>query len=381
MRPQWRRPVLPASLAVALLAGVAAAQQPYYPPPGRWERRAPQAVGMDSTRLAQAVAFALASEIRIATDLRLYLESRFVADPYGELLGPMKDRGAANGLVIRHGYVVAQWGDIERVDMTFSVSKSYLSAVAGLAFDRGLIRDPHDRVGDYVDDGGFDGPHNGPITWHMLLNQTNEWEGTLWDKPDVADRRRGRDRTLSPPGTFWEYNDVRVNRTALALLRVWREPLAEVLRREIMHPVGASDTWEWHGYRNSWVEVDGRRMQSVSGGGHWGGGVWASTLDHARFGLLFLRRGVWAGSRILSERWIAAMTTPTDIAPDYGYMWWLNTGRRMYPHAPASAFFARGGGGNIIWVDPEHDLVAVMRWMDAGAIDGFIERVLAAVRG
>jgi CubicO group peptidase (beta-lactamase class C family) len=116
---------------------------------------------------------------------------------------------------------------------------------------------------------------------YMLLNQTSEWEGVMWGKPDVADRRRGYNRSLEEPGTFWEYNDVRVNRLALSLLRVWNKPLPQVLKEEIMDPIGASDTWVWHGYRNSYVQLHGRAVQSVSGGSHWGGGLWASTRDRA----------------------------------------------------------------------------------------------------
>ena len=100
-----------------------------------------------------------------------------------------------------------------------------------------------------------------------------------WDKPDWADRPpRGRTpeelkaRELREPGTRFKYNDVRVNRLSLALLRVFKRPLPEVLREHVMDPIGASPTWRWHGYENSWVLLDGQRMQSVSGGGHWGGG-------------------------------------------------------------------------------------------------------------
>ncbi len=88
---------------------------------------------------------------------------------------------------------------------------------------------------------------------------------------------------------------------AIALLEVFREPLPQVLAREIMDPIGASDTWRWHGYENSWVTIDGERMQSVSGGGHFGGGMFVNTRDHARFGLLMLNRGVWDGKRLLHD--------------------------------------------------------------------------------
>ncbi len=147
-----------------------------------------------------------------------------------------------------------------------------------------------------------------------------------------------------------------------------------------MDPIGASHTWEWHGYENSYVEIDGRRMQSVSGGGHWGGGVWINTFDHARFGYLHLRRGHWGDRQIVSEDWVATATSPSAINDGYGCLWWLNTGTPRYPSAPASSFLALGWGSNIIWVDPEHDIVAVVRWIDGGAVDGFMRRVISAVR-
>ena len=281
--------------------------------------------------------------------------------------------------MVRHGYIVAEWGDTKRVDVTYSVTKSFLSTTVGLAVADGLIRSVDDAVRDYVDDGGFDSPHNAQITWRHLLQQTNEWEGELFGKPDVADRRRGRDRQLETPGTFWEYNDVRVNRTALSALRVWGRALPDVLWERVMEPIGATDTWEWHGYHNSDVEVEGRMIKSVSGGGHWGGGMWISARDQARYGYLYLRQGRWGDEQLLPEDWIAATTTPTDIRPNYGYMWWLNTDRQQWPSAPASSFAALGGGSNVVWVDPDHDLVVVIRWILGSAVDGMLQRVLASV--
>ncbi|MCK7539721.1 MAG: serine hydrolase [Marinilabiliales bacterium] len=118
------------------------------------------------------------------------------------------------------------------------------------------------------------------ITWEHLLNQSSDWSGTLFGVPDWADRppRTGtpddwQRRELLEPGTAYEYNDVRVNLLAYSLLQVYRKPLPVILKERIMDPIGASTTWRWNGYDNSWVTIDGQMIQSVSGGAHFGGGT------------------------------------------------------------------------------------------------------------
>lgn len=364
-----------------------------YVPGQQWAQRPAHAVGMDAGALAAAAAYTETHETPWPRDVEQGLRTTLLANEgeHGAIIGPMRPRGGVSGLILRHGYIVHEWGDTARADMTFSVSKSFVATMAGLALDRGLLTDLDAPVRALVDDGGFDGPHNGAITWRHLLQQTSEWEGTLFGKPDQVDRNRtvggdtqavakGSARELRVPGTYWEYNDVRVNRASLALLRVLRRPLPELLRGAIMQPLDASDSWEWHGYTGSWVDIDGQQVQSVSGGGHWGGGMFISTRDLARFGLLHLRRGNWNGRQLLSERWIDIATTPCTVKPEYGCMWWLNTGRGQAPSAPASSFFALGAGSNALWIDPEHDIIAVVRWLAPGALDGFVARVLAGVR-
>jgi len=359
------------------------AGSPYVPGAGdAWEARAPEAMGMNAALLQEAVDYTLAHETTdIPDDPGVYLRDRFEGLPYQEIVGPTAKRGGVNGVILKGGYIVAEWGDTDREDMTFSVTKSYLSTVAALAYDEGLIRDLQDPIGEYVTDGTFASEHNAPITWHQLLQQRSEWEGTLWDKPDIADRRRGIDREIQTPGTFWEYNDVRVNLMAYSLLHVFRRPLPEVLKERIRDPIGAPAEWEWHGYETSWTEIDDERMQSVSGGGHWGGGFIIDTRDHARFGLLALRDGMWGDERLVSSDWFTRATTPTEIQPNYGYMWWLNTGQEQFSAAPASVFYANGAGStNIIYIDREHDLVTVTRWLDGPEhVNEFIRLVLASI--
>ena len=351
---------------------------------------------MDADRLAEAIAFSVAHETDWPHSLYLadgrFIGNAYVEDkpPYDQVLGPVRPRGGVNGVILRHGRIVAEWGDTTRADMTFSAAKSYLGIVALLALEDGLIRAVDDPVRDYALDEGFASPHNSAITWRHLLQQTSEWQGTLWDRPDSVDHnrqagpehdnaRKGTPRCLEPPGTRWEYNDVRVNRLSYLLMQVFRRPLPEVLRARIMDPIGASDGWEWRGYRNSSVEIDGRMMESVSGGGHWGGGLFISTRDHARVGYLIHRHGQWAGRRLLAEASVRALAEPCAVNPLYGYLWWLNTGRRLFPAAPESSIFALGGGQHVLWLDAEHDIVMVVRWVARAHCDALIGKVLQSL--
>ena len=381
---------------------------PYVPPAGAWERRSPLAMGMDSVKLADAIAYAVEKESKTPRDLELNHYQTFGREPFGAAIGPLAPRGGATGVIVRKGYVVATWGDPTAVEIVNSVTKSFLSTVVGLAFDAGRIRSVDDTVSQvmppilraYPNSTGlgadwpgdakwlrpFDSPHNKRLTWDHLLRQVSDWEGTLWGKPEWADRPAQQVNTWTTrprvePGSAYEYNDTRVNVLALAALQVWRQPLPDILRDKIMEPIGASNTWRWYGYDNSWIVLDGKLVQSVSGGGHWGGGMMINAWDMARFGLLTQRRGVWGGKQLLSEAWVTKALTPTPAQPTYGYMnWFLNTDRKYVPAAPPQAFVHVGAGNNIIYVDPVNDVVAVVRWIDSNAsVNGFVERLLAAL--
>ena len=349
--------------------------------------------GFSPSRLAEAVAFAADHEIDWSRNIDDQLgKGEFEPPPWNEVLGPTTPRGGPAGVILRRGRVAAAWGDVMRADMTFSVAKSYLAVLAGLALQDGLIGDVHEPVAKTALDDQFTSAQNRDITWLHLLQQTSEWEGTLWDKPDLIDRhrqlgadadnsRKGQHRELSQPGGFWEYNDVRVNRLSLSLLQLFRRPLDKVLAERIMRPIGASTDWSWNAYRNASFVIDGVALPSVPGGSHWGGGLWIGARDQARLGQLILQRGAWEGQQLLAESWVEAMLTPCAINPEYGYLWWLNTDRARYPAASAKAAAAVGAGGNTILVDPEHDMVLVARWLDGAALDPLIARTIAAIDG
>jgi len=384
-----------AALGVGLAGAfgtAAAAEAPYFPPRGEWAHRRPEDFGLDGGRLQEAIDFAVAHQNTHTRDLALDLQQTLKdREPGFRLLGPTKPRGGMTGLIISHGYVVAEWGAPDRVDMTFSATKTFVTTVVGVAWQKGLIRSLNDRVRDYLPtDELFAGEHNSRITWDHLLRQSSNWIGTLWSVPDSAGQPAGyAGQPLFAPGAVFDYNDVRVNLLALAALNVFRRPLPQILREEVMDPIGASNRWRWYGYDNSWVVLDGERMQSVSGGGHYGGGMWIDAWDMARFAYLFLRHGQWAGRRVISEKWIELARTPGPANPGYGFAnWYLNTGRKpvigfggvncFLPSAPASSVVFHGNGANIFYIDWEHDLVVIVRWIQDPALDGFIGRVLRA---
>jgi CubicO group peptidase (beta-lactamase class C family) len=365
-----------------------------FPNQGVWNDSPATENGFDNDALDMAAEFAKQAETSWPHDLSSGLNADPASNeppPWNEVLGPTQDRGGPSGMIVRHGHCVKRWGDTTRADMTYSCAKSYLAILAGIALRDGLIKSLDDRVADSSLDDGFESEQNRDITWRHFLNQTSEWQGTLWGKADLIDRNRqvgvgadnthkGTHRELQRPGSFYEYNDVRVNRFSLALLHIFREPLPEVLKREVMDPIGASDTWQWQGYGNSTVVIDGKHMTSVPGGAHWGGGIFISSEDHARFGLMILNDGCWNGQRILPETYVKALHTPSPIFANYGFLWWLNSNHKQYANAPESSFFAVGAGTNVIWIDPGLDLVCVARWISQPKINDWIATVLDAIR-
>ncbi len=357
-----------------------------YYPSDEWERRSANALKLDQELLDSAVSIASQNENSVSRYLRIAIIEAFAREPNFEILGDTKERGGPAGLIIKDGYIVAEWGDISRVDMTFSVAKSYLSTVAGLALDYDLIHDLDDKVSEYVWDGTFDGVHNQKISWHHLLTQSSDWYGQQFGLYDWADRppREGgvddwRARELHEPGTHYKYNDVRVNVLAYALLQVWRKSLPRVLKEKIMDPIGASTTWRWLGYHNSYVNVDGLQVQSVSGGGHFGGGIFINSLDHARFGLLFLRNGKWKDQQLISEEWVESVQKSSEAKSDYGYLWWNNS-QESWEGVSKTVYYAAGFGGNYIIIEEENDLVVVTRWIDNSKIDDVMRLVQKSVK-
>jgi CubicO group peptidase (beta-lactamase class C family) len=316
--------------------------------------------------------------------------------PYNRLRGPVHARGPQSGVVVRRGAELAAWGEPERADLTFSVAKSYLALLAGVAQGDGLLPDEDEPVAKRLPGIGFDdNAHNRAVTWAQLLTQTSEWEGTSFGLPDTVDRWRkvaqdprpaagpkGGARPLQAPGSYWEYNDVRINQLALALLHLFGRALPEVFLERLLRPLGGGAGFAWRGYDDAWVDLPGgARVQTVPGGTHWGGGVSICARDQACIGRLVLDGGTAPDGRQLVPRaWIDKMRAPSPIAPFYGRLLWLNRDGRAFPGASTDAVFMVGAGGHTTWIDPGLDAVVVLRWLDPAYASLAIARFAAALK-
>jgi len=293
------------------------------------------------------------------------------------------------GVLFRHGDLIAQWGDVHRSDLTFSVAKTYLALLAGLAFDDGLLPDVHEPVIERCPGIGFEGEHNARITWHHLLQQTSEWEGTCLGIPEQgrplplgqSSARRGRGEEGRSAAVGRAGVTLRIQRRAhqsvvAGAAAPMAAPLPEVFGERILAPTQCMDPFQWEGYDQGWTDVGGKRMLSVPGGSHWGGGVSISAMDQARIGLMLMQQGRFEGRDVLSSQWIARMQQPCEVAPFYGYLVWLNQTGQLFPAAPRSSWFAIGAGSSLTWIDAELKVVCVLRWIDSAKANDCIARVM-----
>jgi len=190
--------LIPAAVVVGQKQKARTTAEIYYPTNAAWAQKSAAEAGMDAAKLQEAISFSISHETKNPRDMAQSHYQTFGKEPFGYGIGPFKERGDVTGMVIRHGYRIAEWGDPDRVDMTHSVTKSFLSTVIGLAVDRGMIASVNDTVWKYVPPilaydpipdmnksnqlshsqfiTPFESKHNRKITWDHLLRQVSDWE-------------------------------------------------------------------------------------------------------------------------------------------------------------------------------------------------------------
>jgi len=123
--------VLAAMLALPMAAQ--AQSQGAYVPGADWQRKTPAEAGFNPQLLKEAIDFSIANEVKNPRDLKLNHYRTFGREPFGDAIGPIKNRGDLTGVIVHKGIIVAEWGEPQRIDMTHSVTKSLLSSVVGTA--------------------------------------------------------------------------------------------------------------------------------------------------------------------------------------------------------------------------------------------------------
>lgn len=260
-------------------------------------------------------------------------------------------------MVIQHGAIAAEWGDTTKRTELASVRKSFLSALIGIAVAEHKIALDSTMAQLNIDD-------NAPsltaiektATVRMLLQaRSGIYHPALYETAAMAAKRPARGS--HPPGTFWYYNNWDFNALGTIYERSTGLGIYDALDQQIARPIGMQD------YRPS----DGTYFTGPDSI-HRAYPIRMSARDLARFALLFLHNGNWAGRQVVPAAWVKESTTPYSAAGNgrgYAYLWWTGSGPEPAADPdvtfPADSFFALGAGGQYAIVIPSRDMVVVVR--------------------
>ena len=246
---------------------------------------------------------------------------------------------------------------------SFSVAKSFLSTLIGIAIDEGLIGGVTDPVTQYLPELSERDPRFERITLRHLLTMSSgiRYEEQSLPLPwgDDVDTYYGTDlrdlglsatQIVRPPGQEWLYNNYNPLLLGLVLERATGTSVSDYMATKLWQPLGAEADATWS------LDSEGSGFEKMESG------LNATPVDYARLGELFLHAGEWNGQRIVSEDWVREATAAdvtTDPAGHYQYFWWIDTQR-------PDRFYALGNFGQYIYVAPDAGAVIVRNGRDWG---------------
>ena len=267
--------------------------------------------------------------------------------------------GSAAFMIVTRGNVVAAWGDTGRTFWSHSVRKSLLSALIGQAVAEGKIDTARTLAELGIDE------KNAPLTAEerraRVLDLLKARSGVYLPAAAEMDAMRNArpPRGSHPPGTFWYYNNWDFNVLGTVFRQATGEDLFQAFDRRIARPIGMQD------YRPEEGEYGLEELSE-----HPAFGFRISARDLARFGLLYLHRGRWAGRQLIPEGWVDASVRSYSKTGEqgsltsksgYGYMWWIQVNAQAHPELrlPDGSFTASGNGGQRLTVIPQIDTLVV----------------------
>jgi CubicO group peptidase (beta-lactamase class C family) len=257
--------------------------------------------------------------------------------------------GGGSGCIIRHGYLVKEWGSPTTLaDIKSATKAAFGATVLGLAIDAGLVG--IDKTAHfYSPQLGGERPENrkdwlSEVTLRQLATMTAGFDD---GRPP---------KLINRPGTAGFYSNDTANMLADLLTVKFGEDLESVVRRKVIDPIGiAPSEWRWreNGYRPK--TINGLKTREFASG---------IKITHgalARIGYLYLRDGMWNGQRILSSDFIRNATRPTDLPAPFPYygMYWGSNAKGQLTDVPRDIYWALGLGDSIMVVCPSLDIVAV----------------------
>ncbi len=261
--------------------------------------------------------------------------------------------GTSAVVVVQHGAIVAEWGDVTANILLNSARKSLLSALIGIAVGHHQI-DPNATLAELgIDDNppSLTAEEKQATVRDLLEARSGVYHPAAYETPGMAAERPPRGSHA--PGTFWYYNNWDFNTLGAIYEHAVGQSVFTAFAQQIAQPIGMQD-FNAHDCRY-YRETSSNYPAYL---------FFASARDLARFGLLFLHHGRWRNQQVIPAAWVDESTRPystTEGGAGYGYLWWTAFSDRPLPawHLPPGSYFANGNGGQMVFVIPSDDLVIV----------------------
>ncbi len=282
----------------------------------------------------------------------------YVNDDHDVPLDQLLESNDTTAFIVLHGDELLYEGYFngssrESVQTSFSVAKSFIATLVGIAIQERAIGGLDDPATKYVSELAQRDERFGDITLRHLITMSSglSFEKGGSPRDDPANTYYGTDLRSAvltipsvelPPGTLFDYNDWNVILLGLVLERATGTPVAEYMESRLWQPMGAESQGSWSldsdrsGFEKMFVGVNGR------------------AIDFAKLGWLYLNQGRNGDLQVVPADFVAEATrldTSTDPAPGYQYLWWIDQDHQAY--------FAAGDHGQYIYVKPAADLVIV----------------------
>jgi CubicO group peptidase (beta-lactamase class C family) len=266
--------------------------------------------------------------------------------------------------------------DHDSTQTSFSVAKSFASALLGIAVDDGIVG-LDDPITDYIPELKERDARFARITIRHLVSMSSglryEEQGTPWSDdtetyyaPDLRKLALTGTEIVGAPGEVWHYNNFNPLLMGMILERATSQHVAEFMEARLWQPLGAEADASWS------LDSESSGFEKMESG------INARAIDFAKLGSLYLHEGEWNGTRILPASWVrqsTAMSRDLHPSPEYGYWWWT------YRDAQLGDYFAaRGNKGQFIVVFPERKAVVVRHGKDFGRVDDWIGAIADIAR-